>query len=43
MEMITRFREQVSCIDLQFEGDPDAVRKAVWLFYTVVDLYFSAD
>ncbi len=32
-KMITRFRSQVSLIDLQFEGDPDVVRKAVWSCY----------
>ncbi len=29
-EFITRFREQVSLIDLQFQGDPEIIRKAVW-------------
>jgi tetrahydromethanopterin S-methyltransferase subunit A len=33
MEMIERFREQLSLIDLQFEGDPDLIRKAVWSCY----------
>ncbi len=33
MEMIERFRKQLSLIDLQFEGDPDLVRKAVWSCY----------
>jgi tetrahydromethanopterin S-methyltransferase subunit A len=31
--MIDRFREQLSPIDLQFEGDPEAIRKAVWSCY----------
>ena len=30
---IEQFRKQVSSIDLQFEGDPDIVRKAVWSCY----------
>lgn len=30
VEYIKRFREQVSLIDLQFQGDPDIIRKAVW-------------
>jgi tetrahydromethanopterin S-methyltransferase subunit A len=33
MELIARFRKQVSLIDLQFEGDPDLFRKAVWSCY----------
>jgi len=33
MELIDRFRKQLSLIDLQFEGDPDMVRKAVWSCY----------
>ena len=30
---IDRFRQQLSVIDLQFEGDPDVIRKAVWACY----------
>lgn len=30
LEMIERFRQQISLIDLQFEGDPGQIRKAVW-------------
>jgi hypothetical protein len=33
MEMIERFRKQLSLIDIQFEGDPDLVRKGVWSCY----------
>jgi tetrahydromethanopterin S-methyltransferase subunit A len=33
MEIIERFRKQLSLIDLQFEGDPDLIRKAVWCCY----------
>ncbi|MBI5594377.1 MAG: tetrahydromethanopterin S-methyltransferase subunit A [Deltaproteobacteria bacterium] len=33
IEMIERFRKQVSLIDLQFEGDPEQIRKAVWSCY----------
>ena len=33
MELIERFRKQISLIDLQFEGDPDVIRKAVWSCY----------
>lgn len=33
MEMIERFRKQLSLVDIQFEGDPDIVRKAVWSCY----------
>jgi len=32
-EMIERFREQVSLIDLQFEGDPEVIGKGVWSCY----------
>ena len=33
MEMIERFRKQLSLIDLQFEANPDVIRKAVWSCY----------
>jgi tetrahydromethanopterin S-methyltransferase subunit A len=33
MEFIERFRKQVSLIDLQFEGDANIMRKAVWSCY----------
>jgi tetrahydromethanopterin S-methyltransferase subunit A len=33
MEFIDRFRKQLSVIDLQFEGDPELIRKAVWSCY----------
>ena len=33
MELIERFRKQLSLIDLQFEGNPDLIRKAVWSCY----------
>lgn len=33
IEMIERFRQQLSLINIQFEADPDLVRKAVWSFY----------
>lgn len=33
MEMIDRFRKQLSLIDLQFEGKADIIRKAVWSCY----------
>ncbi len=32
-EMIARFRSQLSLIDLQFEGDPNAIRQSVWSCY----------
>ncbi len=32
-EFIERFRKQLSVIDLQFEGNPDVIRKAVWTCY----------
>ena len=33
MEMIERFRAQLSLVDLQFEADPEVIRKAVWSCY----------
>ncbi len=33
LEMIERFRQQISLIDLQFEGDPGLLRRAVWSCY----------
>ncbi len=33
MAFIDRFRQQLSLIDLQFEGDPDVIRTAVWACY----------
>ena len=32
-EMIDRFRKQITAIDLQFEADPELIRKAVWSCY----------
>jgi tetrahydromethanopterin S-methyltransferase subunit A len=32
-ESIERFRKQISLIDLQFEGDPEVIKKAVWSCY----------
>lgn len=31
--VIERFRQQVTLIDLQFEGDPNVIRQAVWACY----------
>ncbi len=33
VETIDRFRKQLSLIDLQFEADPNVIRKAVWSCY----------
>jgi tetrahydromethanopterin S-methyltransferase subunit A len=33
VEFIERFRKQLTLIDLQFEADPDLIRKAVWSCY----------
>ncbi len=33
LEFIDRFRNQLSVIDLQFEGNPEIIRKAVWSCY----------
>ncbi len=32
-EFVQRFLKQITLIDLQFEGDPDLIRKAVWSCY----------
>lgn len=32
-EFIQRFRRQITLIDLQFQGDPDIIRRAVWSCY----------
>jgi tetrahydromethanopterin S-methyltransferase subunit A len=32
-EFVERFRKQITLIDLQFEGDPETIRKAVWSCY----------
>jgi tetrahydromethanopterin S-methyltransferase subunit A len=32
-QFIDRFRSQLELIDLQFEGDPDLIRRAVWSCY----------
>ena len=33
VEFVERFRKQLTLIDLQFEGDPEIIRKAVWSCY----------
>ncbi|MCL5772170.1 MAG: tetrahydromethanopterin S-methyltransferase subunit A [Actinobacteria bacterium] len=33
IEFIDRFRKQLTLIDLQFEGDPEIIKKAVWSCY----------
>ncbi len=33
IEFIDRFRKQLTLVDLQFEGNPDVIRKAVWSCY----------
>ena len=33
LEFIDRFRKQLSVIDLQFEGNPELIRQAVWSCY----------
>ena len=42
MEMIERFRNQLTLIDLQFEGDPDLIRKAVRCCYQESPVEFRA-
>jgi tetrahydromethanopterin S-methyltransferase subunit A len=38
--LIERFRKQVSLIDLQFEGDPELLKKAVWSCYQETPVEF---
>jgi tetrahydromethanopterin S-methyltransferase subunit A len=33
MELIERFRQQLTLVDLQFEGDPGLIRQGVWSCY----------
>jgi tetrahydromethanopterin S-methyltransferase subunit A len=33
LELIERFRDQVTLVDLQFQGDPNLIRQAVWSCY----------
>jgi tetrahydromethanopterin S-methyltransferase subunit A len=33
LELIERFRKQITLIDLQFEGNPEVIRNAVWSCY----------
>jgi tetrahydromethanopterin S-methyltransferase subunit A len=40
MDLIERFRKQVSLIDLQFEGDPELLKKAVWSCYQETPVEF---
>jgi tetrahydromethanopterin S-methyltransferase subunit A len=40
MEFITRFRKQLTLIDLQFQGDPNIIRKAVWSCYQEAPVEF---
>ena len=42
LELIERFRKQLSLIDLQFEGDPDVIRKAVWSCYQEEPVNFKS-
>lgn len=37
---IERFRQQLSLIDVQFEGDPDVIGKAVWSCYQEKPVHF---
>ena len=41
IEFINRFRKQLSLIDLQFEGNPDVIRKAVWSCYQEKPVQFK--
>ncbi len=40
-ELVERFRQQLTLIDLQFEGDPAMIRKAVWSCYQETPVEFK--
>jgi len=40
VEMIERYRRQVQLVDLQFEGDPEVIRKAVWACFQEAPVEF---
>jgi len=40
-EFIKRFREQLSIVDLQFEGNPEVIRNAVWSCYQETAVEFK--
>ena len=42
IEFIDRFRKQLTFVDLQFEGNPDVIRKAVWSCYQEKPVQFRA-
>jgi tetrahydromethanopterin S-methyltransferase subunit A len=41
LELIERFRQQITLIDLQFEGNPAVIRKAVWSCYQEKPVQFQ--
>ncbi len=43
MAFIERFRKQLALVDLQFQGDPDLIRKAVWSCYQEEPVTFLSD
>jgi tetrahydromethanopterin S-methyltransferase subunit A len=42
VEFVERFRKQLTLIDLQFEGDPEVIRKAVWSCYQEKSVQFRS-
>ena len=42
VEFVERFRKQLTLIDLQFEGDPEVIRKAVWSCYQEKPVQFRS-
>lgn len=40
IQAIDRFRDQISLVDLQFEGDADVLRQAVWACYQEAPVEF---
>ncbi len=42
LEFIDRFRSQLELIDVQFEGDPEVIRKVVWSCYQESPVAFQS-
>lgn len=41
LELIERFRKQITLIDLQFEGNPEVIKNAVWSCYQEKPVQFK--
>lgn len=41
-ELVDRFRKQITLIDLQFEADPEVIKKAIWSCYQEKPVKFKS-